>query len=82
MYKPLSEKAIQDIHAASLELLGDVGFQVANAKARNVFTRHGARATDDNRVIIPPQMVEGAMGQVPEAFKLYGRRPGYPPESP
>jgi trimethylamine--corrinoid protein Co-methyltransferase len=75
MYKPLSEKAIQDIHAASIELLAEVGIKVANEKARNVFARHGARVTEDHRVTVPPQLVEDAMRQTPEAFTLYGRQP-------
>ena len=74
MYKPLSEKAIQDIHAGSLELLGEVGIEVANEKARNIFSRHGAKVGEDNRVMIPPHLVEDAMQQVPEEFKLYGRQ--------
>ena len=75
MYKPLSKKAIQDIHAASIELLAEVGIKVANEKARKLFARHGARVSEDHRVTIPPQLVEDAMRQVPEAFKLYGRQP-------
>ena len=74
MYKPLSEKAIQDIHAGSIELLGEIGIEVANEKARDVFARHGAKVGADNRVIIPPHLVEDAMRQVPEEFKLYGRQ--------
>lgn len=74
MYKTLSEKAIQDIHAGSIELLGEVGIRVANEKARKIFARHGARVTEDQRVIIPAHLVENAMRQVPEEFKLYGRQ--------
>jgi trimethylamine--corrinoid protein Co-methyltransferase len=74
MYKPLSDKAIQDIHAGSLELLSEVGLEVANEKARDIFSRHGARVGEDNRVIIPQHLVEDAMRQVPDEFKLYGRR--------
>jgi len=74
MYKPLSEQAIQDIHAGSIELLAEVGIRVANEKARNIFARHGARVTEDNRVIIPPQLIENAMRQTPAEFKLYGRQ--------
>jgi trimethylamine--corrinoid protein Co-methyltransferase len=74
VYKPLSEKAIQDIHAGSIELLGEVGIRVANEKARKIFARHGARVTDDLRVIFPPQLIEDTMRQVPPEFKLYGRQ--------
>lgn len=75
MYKPLSEKAIQDIHAGSIELLAEAGVRVANEKARNVFARHGARVTEDHRVLVPPSLVENAMRQTPEEFSLYGRQP-------
>lgn len=74
MYKPLSEKAVQDIHAGSLELLGEVGIEVANEKARDIFSRHGATVGEDNRVMLPPHLVEDAIRQVPEAFTLYGRQ--------
>ncbi|MGD8765768.1 MAG: trimethylamine methyltransferase family protein, partial [Desulfobacteraceae bacterium] len=74
MYKPLSKKAIQDIHTGSLELLSEVGIEVANEKARNIFSQHGARVGENYRVIIPPHLVEDAMRQVPEEFKLYGRQ--------
>jgi len=74
MYKPLSEKAVQDIHAGSLELLDEVGIAVANEKARDIFSRHGATVGEDNRVMLPPHLVEDAIRQVPEAFTLYGRQ--------
>jgi trimethylamine---corrinoid protein Co-methyltransferase len=73
MYNPMSQKAIQDIHAGSLELLNEVGIEVANEKARDIFSCHGARVGEDNRVIIPPKIIENAMQQAPQEFKLYGR---------
>ncbi len=74
MYKPLSEKNVQEIHEGSLELLGEVGIEVVNEQARNIFHRHGSRISENNRVIIPPQLVEDAMKKVPAEFSLYGRR--------
>jgi trimethylamine--corrinoid protein Co-methyltransferase len=74
MYKPLSDSAILDIHNGSLELLSEVGIEVANDQAREIFARHGARITDHNRVIIPPKLVEDAMQQIPSEFMLYGRQ--------
>ena len=61
MYKTLSENEVHEIHAGSLELLGEVGIEVANEKARNIFSRHGARAGEGKRVIIPPKLVEDAI---------------------
>jgi trimethylamine--corrinoid protein Co-methyltransferase len=74
MYKPLSDNAIMDIHNGSLELLSEVGIEVANDQARDIFSRHGARITDDHRVIMPPKLVEDAMQQIPSEFMLYGRQ--------
>ena len=74
MYKPLSDNAVLDIHNGSLELLSEVGIEVANDQARDIFACHGARVTDDNRVIIPPKLVEDAMQQIPSEFRLYGRQ--------
>ena len=74
MYKPLSAEAIKEIHKGSLEVLSDVGIAVASHEARSIFSRHGARIVDDNRVIIPPQLVKDAMKQAPAEFRLYGRQ--------
>lgn len=74
MYKPLSGNDVHEIHAGSLELLSDVGIEVANEKARIIFSRHGAKVGENNRVIIPARLVENAIQQVPEEFKLYGRQ--------
>ncbi len=74
MYKPLTDKAIKDIHAGSIELLAEVGIRVANEKARDIFARQGAGITENHRVTIPPRLVENAMRQVPHEFRLYGRQ--------
>jgi trimethylamine--corrinoid protein Co-methyltransferase len=63
-----------DIHNGSLELLSEVGIEVANDQAREIVARHGARITDHNRVIIPPKLVEDAMQQIPSEFMLYGKQ--------
>jgi trimethylamine--corrinoid protein Co-methyltransferase len=73
MYKPLSDKAIQDIHNGSLELLSEVGIEVANDQARDILARHGAGIVDDHRVTIPTKLVEDSIQQIPSEFMLYGR---------
>ena len=74
MYKPLSQKAVEQIHAGSLELLADVGIEVASEAAKNIFRRNGAKINGNNRVTIPPKMVEDAVRHAPSEFSLYGRR--------
>ena len=74
MYKPLSQKAVEQIHAGSLELLADVGIEVASEQARDIFCRHGAAISGNQRLTLPPKMVEEAVRHVPAEFSLYGRR--------
>jgi len=71
VYKPLSAEAIKEIHKGSLEVLSDVGIAVASHEARSIFSRHGARIVDDNRVIIPPQLVKDARCRAREIAKEY-----------
>jgi trimethylamine:corrinoid methyltransferase-like protein len=54
MYKPLSQKAVEQIHAGSLELLADVGIEVASQQAKNIYCRHGAEIKGDKRVLKTP----------------------------
>jgi len=70
MYQPLSPKAVEQIHAGSLELLADVGIEVASEEAKKIFRRHGAGINGNNRVTIPPKMVEEAVGHVPAEFYM------------
>ena len=46
----LTQEQVERTHAASLEILENVGLLVRNEKARNIFTQHGcqvdARDTD------------------------------------
>jgi trimethylamine--corrinoid protein Co-methyltransferase len=74
MYKPLSQKAVEQIHAGSLELLADVGIEVASEQAKNIFCRNGAKINGNNRLTIPPKVVEEAVRHAPAEFSLYGRR--------
>ena len=74
MYRPLSDRAVQEIHEGSLELLSQIGIEIANQEARNIFSRHGATIVNNHRVIIPAQLVEDAIKQVPAEFRLYGRK--------
>ena len=74
MYRPLSDRAVQEIHEGSLELLSQIGIEIANKEARNTFSRHGAEIVDNLRVIIPAQLVEDAIKHVTTEFRLYGRK--------
>jgi trimethylamine--corrinoid protein Co-methyltransferase len=74
MYRPLSQKAVEQIHAGSIELLADMGIEVASEQAKKIFCRKGAKINGNNRLTIPPKIVEEAIRHVPAGFSLYGRR--------
>lgn len=75
-YRPLSEGDIQKIHNASLTVLKRTGIQVQASEARDIFEQAGARIdAADNRVYIPPAMVEDAIALAANQFVLAGRDP-------
>lgn len=74
-YQPLTGEQIQEIHRASLELLEQVGIQVANEEALALYRQGGARI-EGQRVRLTPPIVEAALASAPTEFVLAGRQPG------
>jgi trimethylamine--corrinoid protein Co-methyltransferase len=73
-YKPLNSQDIETIHQASLEILVRTGVQVDDPNAKLTFVQGGAKA-ENNRVRIPPDMVEDAINSAPSRILLAGRNP-------
>ncbi|HSB88610.1 MAG TPA: trimethylamine methyltransferase family protein [Anaerolineales bacterium] len=74
----LTADQVERVHAASLEILADVGLLVRNARAREIFGRHGARVDGESQVVrIPPAVVEEFRRQIPPTFTFYGRDPRF-----
>jgi trimethylamine--corrinoid protein Co-methyltransferase len=74
----LEPENIDRIHEASLEILDEVGLLVRNKKARDRFAEHGAVVDEENeRVRIPPEVVERYLAMVPPTITLYGRDPKF-----
>ncbi len=69
----LTQKDVQRIHAATLEVLEKTGVVVAHAKAREILSGAGCRVDGDGRVRFPPQVVERAIEQAPEEVTIYSR---------
>lgn len=75
-YRPLDEPDIERIVAAAIEVLERTGIQVAASPCRDVFERAGCRIDADNdRVHIPPHLVEAALASAAPAVLLAGRDP-------
>ena len=81
----LTQKQVERIHDASLELLEEVGLKVRYEPARELFKQHGC-IVDGERVKFPRAVVEKYRKLVPPTFTFHGRDPKFdktiPQDSP
>jgi trimethylamine--corrinoid protein Co-methyltransferase len=73
-YRPLSDKQVQEIHAAALHILQHTGVQVDNPEALELFVSAGAQV-EGSRVRLTPAIIEDAIDRAPSEFVLAGRDP-------
>lgn len=83
----LTQEEVEQIHAASLEILERVGLLVRNETARSIFARHGAHVDAETQIVkIPRKVVEEFRAAFPPKFHFYARDPQYdrviPDDSP
>ena len=67
-YARLSEGQCEKIYWASLEILERTGLRLHEEEAMAILKKGGARVSDDERVRIPPGLVEKAFSTVPSRF--------------
>lgn len=72
-FNRLSEEQISRIHAASLEILEQIGIRVYLPEAIELFREAGAEVENGNLVRIPAQRVEWALKTAPKQVTLYNR---------
>ena len=70
----LSEDDLYAIHAASLDVLKEIGVKVESEEARDLFAEGGCIIEDDI-VKIPPHIVEDSIRTAPSVVLLAGRNP-------
>ncbi|WP_161958652.1 trimethylamine methyltransferase family protein [Ferruginivarius sediminum] len=68
--EPLSQDELARIHAASLDVLQDVGMDILHPEARDILAKAGAWV-DDERVRFPRELVEEAVARAPSRFRLW-----------
>ena len=74
----LTQQQVERTHAASLEILENVGVLVRNEKARTIFNQHGCREEAGTQIIkFPPALVEKYRAMLPHTFTFYGRDSRY-----
>jgi trimethylamine--corrinoid protein Co-methyltransferase len=77
-FEVLSRTEVEQIHAASMEILATVGVQVEWTTARDIFREAGAEVNDSGAwVRIPEKLVRWAVDQAPGTFTLYGSDPDF-----
>ena len=68
----LSTGEVEAIHQATLRILSEVGIILTRAEARDVLVAAGAGVRDD-RVLLPPDLVESALSHCPHQVSTRGR---------
>ncbi|MFQ5873684.1 MAG: trimethylamine methyltransferase family protein, partial [Dehalococcoidia bacterium] len=73
-FRLLSDKKLQRIHEASLEVLEDVGLKVTTEEALQLLVDAGSTVSDENIVRIPRRLVENAIQSAPKQITIYDRQ--------
>lgn len=74
-YKPLSERDMERIHQAALELLETVGLGQAIPSCIEILTAKGCFLSAEGRLCFPRALIEDTLGTCAREFVLYGRDP-------
>jgi trimethylamine--corrinoid protein Co-methyltransferase len=69
----LSGEQFQQIHAASLEILEEIGVRVHLPEAVELLERAGSQVTEGDLVRVPSRLVENALKTAPGRVTLYDR---------
>jgi trimethylamine--corrinoid protein Co-methyltransferase len=74
----LSPTEIEQIHAASIDILESTGLRVDLKRARDAFAEAGAHVDESTHSVrIPGELVHWTISQAPERFTLYGADPDF-----
>lgn len=75
MYKSLSERGIQRIHEAALDVLATVGMKDATPVVRDLALARGCTLDNAGRLLFPRGLVEEIIAGAAREFTLYGQTP-------
>jgi len=77
-FEVLSQAEVERIHAASMEILAEIGIKVNYKPARELFRQAGAEVDENTQAVkIPEKLVRWATEQAPRQFSLYGNDPKF-----
>ena len=70
----LDAAALDDLHAATLELIETIGVRFPSARAQAIWADHGARVDPVTGIVrVPGHVIDAALRLAPAAFTLAGR---------
>ncbi len=69
----LDKEQQEQVHAYSMDILSTTGIQVDSKSARDLFKSNGCPLKDDNRVLLPPEMVNWAIAAAPTQIDIFKR---------
>jgi len=76
--KILSDGQINELHAATVEVLGDVGIKLLHNDALEIMKGHGCNVDFDRNIVkIPEDILMQFVDQAPSEIMLYGRDSKY-----
>jgi len=74
----LSDEQLEQLQAATLEILEEVGVHCPSQRALSIYAEHGAQVDWDTHIArLRPDVVLGAMSQAPRFYTLGGRLPAF-----
>jgi trimethylamine--corrinoid protein Co-methyltransferase len=74
----LSDKQLDELQEATLQVLENVGVQFPSDKALEIFEEHGAQVDRETQIVkIPRQLVQKSMATVPRTFVMGAREPEF-----
>jgi len=68
----LSPQEVESLHLASLRILNETGVALTEPESRDLLAQAGARL-EDQRVLLPPELVEGCLARAGKRTSLRGR---------
>jgi trimethylamine--corrinoid protein Co-methyltransferase len=74
----LTQQQVERTHAASLEILENVGLLVRNENAFTIFKQHGCQVDKESQIVkFPIRVVEEFRAMLPSTFTFHGRTSKY-----
>jgi trimethylamine--corrinoid protein Co-methyltransferase len=74
----LSDKQLEQLRSATLEILEEVGIHCPSDKARDIYAEHGGRVDSESQIVkLTPDVVLGAMSHAPRFYTMGARSPAF-----